>query len=100
MDFKQLTIKEMKAGLVGKKFSAVELCQFYLQQIQQQDEKIGAYLQVSGDLALQQAQKIDGLIKQSLDIGLLGGIPVAIKDNMLVEGLNCTCASKILENYV
>jgi aspartyl-tRNA(Asn)/glutamyl-tRNA(Gln) amidotransferase subunit A len=100
MEFKQLTIKEMKAGLVGKKFSAVELCQFYLQQIKKQDEKIGAYLQVSGDLALEQAQKIDDLIKQSLDIGLLGGIPMAIKDNMLVAGLNCTCASKILENYV
>ncbi|MDD5146443.1 MAG: Asp-tRNA(Asn)/Glu-tRNA(Gln) amidotransferase subunit GatA [Candidatus Pacebacteria bacterium] len=100
MDFNSLTIKELHAGLVTKKFSALELCQFYLQRIQANDKKIGAFLQVGGDSALKQAGAIDNLIARKENLGALAGIPVAIKDNMMVKGLNCTCGSKILENYV
>jgi len=94
-----LTINSIHQGLLKKEFSAVEITRAYLNRIKSEDKKIGAFLQVSEDLAFTQAKKVDDLISQGKEIPLLAGIPAAIKDNILVKDLKCTAASKILENY-
>jgi len=100
MDLTELTIKQAHEGLIKKDFSSVELMKVHLAEIEKIDKEIGAYLDVAKDLALRQAEKIDGKIKNGEKIGLLAGVPCAIKDAILVEGEKCTAASKILENYV
>ena len=100
MDLTRLTIKEAHQGLVKKEFSALELCQAYLVKIKKEDKKISAFLTVSEDLALSQAKKVDDMILAGKKIPLLAGVPTAIKDNILVENIRCTAASKILENYI
>ncbi len=99
MDFTKLTIKEMREGLVKKEFSALELCDFYLSQIEKKEKDIDAFLQIDKQGAKAQAQLIDNKIAKGEKIGSLAGVPCAIKDAILVEGLNCTSGSKILENY-
>lgn len=99
MDFTKLKIKEIKDGLVKKEFSAIELCDFYLNQIQEKEKDIDAFLQIDIKGAKKQAQAIDEKILKGEDLGSLAGAPCAIKDAILVEGLNCTSGSKILENY-
>ena len=94
-----LTINSIHQGLLKREFSAVEITRAYLNRIKSEDKKIGAFLQVSEDLAFTQAKKVDDLISQGKEIPLLAGIPAAIKDNILVKDLKCTAASKILENY-
>jgi aspartyl-tRNA(Asn)/glutamyl-tRNA(Gln) amidotransferase subunit A len=94
------TIFEIHQGLIRKKFSAKEITQAYLDRIKSEDEKIGAFLQITGDLALSQAKEVDDLISQGREISLLAGVPAAIKDNILVKDLKCTAGSKILENYI
>lgn len=100
MDLTNLTITQAHQGLEKKQFSASELCRAYLAKIKEKDKSIHAFLTVSEDLALGQAKKIDDLIAGGAKIPVLAGIPYAIKDNMLVEGIKCTAGSKILENYI
>jgi len=100
MNLNKLTIKQAHQGLLKKAFSAVELTEAVLNQIKRRDKDIYAYLLLTEELALSQAKRIDKKIANKEKIGLLAGIPVAVKDIILVEGVRCTAGSKILENYI
>ena len=100
MSLTDLTITQAHQGLIKREFSALELCKTYLDKIKKRDREIFAFLTVNEDLALAQAKKIDDFILAGKEIPTLAGIPCAIKDNILVENIRCTAASKILENYV
>ncbi|MCK9578261.1 Asp-tRNA(Asn)/Glu-tRNA(Gln) amidotransferase subunit GatA [bacterium] len=93
------TIKQAQNGLQNKDFSATELTRSYLENIKKKDKDINAYISISEDLALSQAEEIDKKIAQKESLSPLAGIPCAIKDNIMVKGERCTSASKILENY-
>jgi len=100
MELTQFTIKQAHQGLVKKDFSALEFTEAFLDKLKQEDKKIHAFLTVTEDLAISQAKRIDNLIAQKKDIPILAGIPCVVKDNILIEGIKCTSASKILENYI
>jgi aspartyl-tRNA(Asn)/glutamyl-tRNA(Gln) amidotransferase subunit A len=100
MEFNDLTIVQIHQGLIKKEFSAQELCQFFIDKIEKENKKINAYLTITEDLAFSQAKKIDELILVGKEIPLLAGIPMAVKDNILLENVKCTVGSKILENYI
>jgi aspartyl-tRNA(Asn)/glutamyl-tRNA(Gln) amidotransferase subunit A len=100
MESKELTIKQINNGLAKKEFSALELCKNYLNKIRKEDKKISSFLVLTEELALNQAKKTDEKIAKGESLPVLAGVPCAIKDNMLVDGIKCTSASKILENYV
>jgi len=100
MDFAKITIKEIQQGLLEKKFSAEELCDFYLKQIQEKEKDIAAFLQVDVGGAKEQARAIDAKIAHDEKLPALTGIPCAIKDAILVKGLKCTAGSLILENFI
>ena len=93
-------IKELHLKLISKEISAVQLAEEYLAEIEKKDRDISAYLTVSRELALKQAEAVDEKIGKREKIGILEGIPGAIKDNICVRGLRCTAASKILDNYI
>jgi len=63
------------------------------------EEKITAYMTLTRDLAYDQAEKADSVIKSGRS-GHLTGIPVAIKDNICTSGIRTTCSSKILDNFI
>ena len=100
MELTDLTIKSAHEGLMAKKFSSQELAGAYLDKIEKENEKIFAYLSTARELAMGQAKAVDEKIAQGVDIPMLAGITMAIKDIILIDGLKCTAASKILENYV
>ena len=100
VDISEFTIAKIHQGLVKKDFSALELCQAYLEKIEKEDKKINSFLTLAKDLAISQAKKIDEKISKNEEISILAGIPCAIKDVILVEGVKCTAGSKILENYI
>lgn len=99
MDLTTLTIRQAHEGLKKGEFTSVDLTKAYLKKIKELDGEIHAYLSVTEDLALKQAEDADKKIASG-DFGMLCGIPCSIKDSILVEGEKCTAASKILENYV
>jgi aspartyl-tRNA(Asn)/glutamyl-tRNA(Gln) amidotransferase subunit A len=98
IDLKNLTIRKTHEALVRGDYSAVELASAYLEQIKKTDGEIKAYLEVYSDV-LEQAKKADELIKSG-KATLLTGIPISVKDNILIKGRIASSASKILENYI
>ncbi|TSC96608.1 MAG: glutamyl-tRNA(Gln) and/or aspartyl-tRNA(Asn) amidotransferase, A subunit [Parcubacteria group bacterium Athens1014_26] len=99
MDLKGLTVKKFNKGLVAGNFSACEAVEEFFNSIEEKDKKIDAYLSLNKDFALNQAEDTDRKIAKKEKINLMAGIPMAVKDNILIEGLPATSASKILENY-
>jgi len=99
MKLTELTIAQAHQGLKKKEFSAVELTKAFLNRIEQEDKRIASFLTVTQDLATAQAKVVDEIIFRGNDFPILAGIPMAVKDSILVEGIRCTAASKTLENY-
>ncbi len=100
MDIQNLTIKKFSEGLRKKEFSAEEITREYLDCIEKYDGEIGAYLHMMKDAALAQAQSVDMRIAKGEHVGVLAGVPLAIKDNMLITGAPATAGSKMLEHHV
>ncbi|OOB76796.1 MAG: aspartyl/glutamyl-tRNA amidotransferase subunit A [Epulopiscium sp. Nuni2H_MBin003] len=93
------TIAKLQEMLRKKEVSAVEVTQEYLCTIDKKDGQIGAFLSITKEQALDQAKKADALIAKE-EITPLTGIPCAIKDNICTKGINTTCASKMLEDFI
>ena len=100
MNLKELTIKQVHELLKKKEVSSVELTWEFLNNIKEKDNDIHAFLSIMESEALETAEKVDTRISKGEPIEMLAGIPVAIKDNILIRGGKTTAASKILENYV
>lgn len=99
MTLTNMTWLEARDGLRNGDFSAVELTQTYLDRIRAYDGKVKAYITVTEDEALQAAQAADDRRRSGEDGSLLG-LPLAVKDVLVTEGVETTCASKILKGYI
>jgi aspartyl-tRNA(Asn)/glutamyl-tRNA(Gln) amidotransferase subunit A len=96
---RNLTIKKFHEGLVNKEFSALEIAQAHFAEIKTKDKEIHAYLSLAEETALREAEAVDLAVARDEEVGMLAGVPLAIKDNILIKGLPATAGSKILENY-
>ncbi len=94
------SIRELHNQLVTKERSAVEITQAYLDRIQAVDDQVNSFLLVTADHATAQAKAVDAKIAAGEQIGMLAGIPVAVKDNICTQNIRTTCASRILENFI
>lgn len=98
IDLKHLTIEQARKDLDAKKFSALDLTNAYLDAIAKRNDELHAYLEVWPEEARAEAKKADEMIARG-ESKPLTGIPLAIKDNILIKGRIASSASKILENY-
>ncbi len=92
-------IKRIHEMLVNKEISCVELTKKYLDAIENSNKELNAYITVTPDVALAQAEAVDKKLANGEEIGLLEGIPMTLKDNISTKGIETTCASKILTGY-
>ncbi len=76
-----------------------EVVESTLDAIKSVEPKVNAYIKVDEEGALKKAAELDELLAKNGDIGPLGGLPIAIKDNMVIQGEETTCASKILRGF-
>src|SRR5579872_794900 len=100
MDLNLLTIDAARNAVQDRTTSAVALAEAYYRKIQSDDPKIGAYLTLSMDRAMEKAIAMDALAAKGEKLPPLGGVPVGIKDVMVTKGVRSTAGSKILDNYV
>src|SRR3989344_3920490 len=98
IDLKSLTISKAHEHLKGGDFSAVELTRGYLDEIARRNPGLNAYLEVFESDALSQAAAADQRFKAGTAT-VLTGIPLAVKDNILIQGKIASASSRILENY-
>ncbi|ARN57233.1 Asp-tRNA(Asn)/Glu-tRNA(Gln) amidotransferase subunit GatA [Sedimentisphaera salicampi] len=99
MDLTNKTLTEIRDEIASGKTTSLEVTKAVLADIEAENEKTGAYLEVFADHCLEKAAKIDQRIKAGEKCGALAGVPIAIKDNMTTLWGKTTCSSKILENF-
>ena len=104
MENNPLTIEETQNGLRKKKYSAVELVDSYLGNIQEYDKEINSFITVTEDEAYAGARNVDKLIadygdKAFVDYPLLG-VSLSHKDLFLSKGVRTTAGSKALDSYI
>lgn len=99
MNLDTLTVAEARRALDAKEYSALDLTNAYLERIEQRDGDIHAYLEVWKDSARAEAKAADQIIARG-EAKALTGIPIAIKDNILIAGRVASAGSKMLEKYV
>ena len=94
-----LSIHELNDRLRRRKLSAVELAEAMFDRIDATDRSIGAYLTVCREPGMEDARRADERLARGDADSKLLGIPVAIKDVLLTEGVPTTCASRILRGF-
>ena len=96
----ELTAKELRDKFLSDELSAVEIVNSFYERIEKVEDKIKSFVSLRKDIAINEAKKLDEKKKNGEKLGRLAGIPIAIKDNILMEGQKSTSCSKILENYI
>jgi len=96
MDIKKFDIEKINKGYQKKEFSAQELTLAFLSNIKK--DKTNSFISINEN-ALAEAKKVDAILAKKKPNKLLG-LPIAIKDTIVVEGLRATAGSKMLENYI
>jgi aspartyl-tRNA(Asn)/glutamyl-tRNA(Gln) amidotransferase subunit A len=89
----------IRQDILSKKTTATQVAERFLSRLAAIDPKVRAFLSVTRDSALAQARKVDEKLAKGEKVGLLAGLPVAVKDNLCTIDAPTTCGSKILENY-
>jgi aspartyl-tRNA(Asn)/glutamyl-tRNA(Gln) amidotransferase subunit A len=95
-----LTIVEAAADLRRKEFSPRELTEAALKRIEAIDGKLHCFITLTADRALHQAKQAEQELGSGKDRGPLHGIPIALKDLYMTQGIRTTCHSAVLKNWV
>lgn len=95
----EYTALQIKAKVLSEEIRATDLVQQVIDRIKDVEPNVRAYITTNETNALKKAQEIDEKITNKEKVGLLAGVPIAIKDNICTKSLYTTCASKILKNF-
>ena len=94
MELYELTVHELMEKLEKNEITSEDITKSYSNRIDEKEKDVQAFVTVTADEALKQAESVDRTKSK------LAGIPIGIKDNMCTKGVKTTCSSKMLENFV
>lgn len=96
----ELSAYEIKEKIKRREITANEVVEDLFERINSKELLIKAYISLDKEGALLKAKEIDRKLSNGDKVGQLAGIPVALKDNICTAGIETTCASRILENFI
>src|ERR1700757_4550491 len=100
MELNLLTIDAARSAIQERKTTSMAMVESFYEKIEKEDGEIGAFLTLTRERALEQADRIDRLAAEGKPLPPLGGVPIAIKDVMCTRGVRSTAGSKILGNFI
>ncbi|KXG09884.1 Asp-tRNA(Asn)/Glu-tRNA(Gln) amidotransferase subunit GatA [Anoxybacillus rupiensis] len=92
-------MSELHSLLHKKEISVSDLVSESFKRIHEVEEKVQAFLTLDEERARAKAKELDEKLATEEEFGLLFGMPIGVKDNIVTKGLRTTCASKILYNF-
>lgn len=95
-----MTALGLSAALRRRELSAREAALACLARMEEREPQLHAYLTVSRDEALAEADAADRRLAAGEPLSLLDGVPMAVKDNICTKGVHTTCASRMLGNFI
>lgn len=93
-------MKALIEGYKDKTFSPVEITKIYLNRIQTSQSSLNAFITITEELALKQAEIAEKQIMYGLDLGKLHGVPVSYKDLIYTKGIKTTSGSQIDKDFI
>ncbi|HEX3968252.1 MAG TPA: Asp-tRNA(Asn)/Glu-tRNA(Gln) amidotransferase subunit GatA [Edaphobacter sp.] len=99
LTIEKLTIGEARGAVASQKTTATALTELHYEQIGSRDGKINSFLALSRERAMAQAAKIDGMAAKGETLPALAGVPMGIKDVLVMQGAPATAGSLILRDY-
>ena len=100
MSLYKLTLRELQEKFTKGEVTACEIVQAYTLRLNQLEPKVRAYITLTKEAALVQAEALDEKLKGWRRTMPLMGMPVAVKDNICTQSVLTTCASRMLGNFV
>lgn len=100
MELYSKTLSSIASDIKEKKVTIKEVLDSVYKRIEEVEPKVGAYITLTKTQAYERAEELQKRLDNGEDIGVLGGVPIAIKDNICTEDVKTTCASRMLENFV
>ena len=99
-DLPHLPVSELSRLIRAREVSPVELTEAYLERIERIDPKLGSYVTVARDEAMQAARRAEAEIGRGCYLGDMHGVPVAVKDQMWARDIRTTNGSRLLKGFV
>lgn len=100
MELYSLELTEIANKIKNKEVKIKEVLDSVYSRIDSIENKVDAYVTITKEEAYKKAERLQEKLDKGEDIGVLGGVPVAIKDNICTNGVKTTCSSKMLENFI
>ncbi|MEG2310554.1 MAG: Asp-tRNA(Asn)/Glu-tRNA(Gln) amidotransferase subunit GatA [Clostridia bacterium] len=100
MELYEFKLSEISKKIKNKEVSIKDVLDSVYLRIENIDKIVGGYITLTQDSAYIKAKYLQEKLDNGEDIGILGGVPIAIKDNICMDGVKTTCASKMLEDFV
>lgn len=98
-DYDKMSAAQIAAAVRAGEITAREVALLALEAIEKRDAQVHAFLQVTPDLALEAADRLDAARQEGRELPALAGVPCAFKDNMHLVGTRTTCGSAMLADY-
>jgi aspartyl-tRNA(Asn)/glutamyl-tRNA(Gln) amidotransferase subunit A len=96
---KPKSLAELRAEIASGRTKAADLAASYYERIARANPRLNVYLSLTKERALEQAERVDALAEKGDPLPELAGVPVAIKDVLVMQGAPSTAGSKILQGY-
>ena len=96
----KMTVQNLRTRICSGETKSVDAAKACFGRIKEADGKVKAFLMTDEKEALEKAAQADKKASSGKKCGTLEGVPIAIKDNIMIKNRTMTSSSKYLENYI